>query len=548
MLTFSQSWSCLSAVAEPASFASLIKILLFAVPTLLWLFLAPKMNKDALSVRSHKRTFWCGLYLLGGFAGVLAMLLIPSIFIGLPIFILLIGGIAMGYLSHRNSLVDEKYRVGIGAFGSLFSKSKKSAVPVLDNKVKIYEYTGGPVLITEENTSDLAYVEGYNTAQDFLFNIALFRAGEVLLAANDKATKIRFMIDGVAKDQPAIEPTAAKHMIKFIKKIAGIDSAQKQTKGKISIDLANSPMEMQITAIENPKGAQLKIRVMNELIQTKLDASGMQPDQMQKLNAMLNEPGIVIVSGPAGIGRTSTAYSLTGKQDAFMRLLVTLEKQPEAELDNITQNAYESDDKLLEMLTSTIRRDPDFIYIDKCPDTETAKVLCDFAREKTVILDLPADDTFAALAKWIKLVGNIADAVAPLNAITNQMLIRKLCGACKESYTPAPAMLQKLRLKPEQATSFMRPIKTKPRDKENNVIPCQACKDIEYQGRIGVFEILEVNDKVKTFIQANKDIAKIRTAMRSAGMKTLQQNALLRVIDGTTSVEELIRISQKSAK
>ena len=542
--------SCISMLAEidHASFGSLIQLVIMIICTLGWLFFTPAINNDAIELSSPKRVMYNTVYLFAGFIALLAWIFIPIFWIGLPVFILFVAGAGYAYVAHRNTLVDPEYRVGISGIGKLFSIKKAPKGPELDTKIRLYSHDGRPFIVTDDKTSDSKFVKGYNAAQAMLFQAVLYRAAEIMVAANQNGAHLRFIIDGVLKDQSpgTIEETNA--MMQFIKQVAcDTDKPEPQNKGKISVDLANSPIEMEVLFAFSPKGNQIKIRVLDELIQTDLTNSGMEEPMQNKLHDILEQPGIVIVTGAKKTGVTSTGYSLIRKQDAFMRLLTTVEKSPEADLDNINQYAYETDDNLEQILTQTIRRDPDLILIDNCPNKKVAQTLCEFAREKTVVLEIPAADTFNALVKWIKLVGSLADAVAPVRAVTNQILIRKLCEACKESYTADPRMLQKLRLTPEQAAGFMRPRKEKPRDKDNKIIPCEICQDVEYAGRTGVFEMLEMTDALRQTISAGANLAQLKKAAKQEGMKSVQQNAINKITSGVTSVQEIIRISQQKA-
>ena len=542
--------SCISVLAkiDHASFGSLIQLVIMIICALGWLFFTPAINNDAIELSSPKRVMYNAIYLFAGFVALFTWIFIPIFWIGLPIFLLIVAGAGYAYVAHRNTLVEPEDRVGISGFTKLFSLKREPKAPELNTKVRLYSHDGRPFIVTDDNASDRTFIKGYNAAQDLLFQVVLFRASEVMIATSQSGAHLRFIIDGVVKDQPSgtIEETNA--LMKFLQEVAcDAEKPEQKNKGKITVDLANSPIDMDLQFAFSPKGNQVKMRIMSELIQTDLTSSGMEESTRYKLCQMLQEPGIVIVTGASKTGVTSTAYSLIRKQDAFMRLLTTVEKSPEADLDNINQYAYETDDNLEQTLIQTIRRDPDLILLDNCPNKKIADTLCDFAREKTVILELPAPDTFNALAKWLKLVGSLADAVAPVRAVTNQILIRKLCEACKENYTADPRMLQKLRLTPEQAKGIMRPRKEKPRDKDNKIIPCEVCNDIEYAGRTGVFEVLEITDGLRQVVTAGANLAQLKKAARQEGMKSIQQNAIRKIVSGVTSVQEIIRITQQKA-
>ncbi|MCK4626080.1 MAG: type II/IV secretion system protein, partial [Phycisphaerae bacterium] len=172
-------------------------------------------------------------------------------------------------------------------------------------------------------------------------------------------------------------------------------------------------------------------------------------------------------------------------------------------------------------------------------------LICEAAVEKSVLLGSAAPSALAALAKWVKIVGNADKALTPLKVVTCQMLLRKLCPNCKEAYGPPRDMLAKLNLPAEKINKFYRP-PTKPLvDEKGNPFICPTCRGTGYYGRIGAFELLEVTDEIRELVTQNAPLSRIKAACRKNKMLYLQEQALRKVIAGVTSIEEVIRVSKK---
>jgi len=150
------------------------------------------------------------------------------------------------------------------------------------------------------------------------------------------------------------------------------------------------------------------------------------------------------------------------------------------------------------------------------------------------------------LAKWLKVCGDPAAAVKNLRAVLCQMLIRRLCQACREEYRPDPKLLVKANLKVRPNSRFFRPPTTKPVDEKGRLIVCPACQNTRYVGRTGVFEMLELTDDVRQLVVENASLAQIKAACRKNGMLYMQEQALRKVVSGVTSIKEVIRTTQKA--
>jgi len=248
---------------------------------------------------------------------------------------------------------------------------------------------------------------------------------------------------------------------------------------------------------------------------SRLDEIGLMPDQLQQLTSFRDlKQGLFIVSGPKKSGATSTFYALLRNHDAFLNSINTLEKQPSAELPNITQVSFSPSDsgtstygkKLEEM----IRMGPDIVGVANCEDPETAKQASLGAKDgKIIYVQIEADSVIQALAKWLKLVGEKFN----INAEKTKALYR----AGKVIY-----------------------------DKHGKPSDCEDCQGIGYVGRTGVFETIIMNDELRKVVRHAKSLPEIGNHFRRAKMLYIQEQALRKVIAGITAINEMIRVTSSS--
>jgi type II secretory ATPase GspE/PulE/Tfp pilus assembly ATPase PilB-like protein len=270
-------------------------------------------------------------------------------------------------------------------------------------------------------------------------------------------------------------------------------------------------------------------------------------ERIEELN-VASGGGLMIVSSPPGNGATSTLYSLLRRHDAFMKQLESLEIRPAVDLENVTQHRYKGKADLPGELAKALRRDPDILMIDECETPEAAgmivQAVTDPAGAKKVLLGSVASSSFQALAKWVQVLGDLRQAgVKVLTAVTCQVLLRKLCPNCKEEYTPSQERLAKLNLTGKKIDKFYRPPKEPLTDEKGRPMTCPTCRGTGYFGRTAAFELLEVTDAVRELAgAASPSLDQIKTACRKNKMLYLQEQALRKVIEGLTSIEEVVRV------
>jgi len=529
--------------------AKMIVMLLLAVP---WLAACPWVRKDVQRVRGPVLS-WAGAVLAAGGIGLLLWLLIPVYFVGLLLYVVLAGGALGAYVAYRNGRVPDKQKVFTASHLQRLSRKQKAKAAPVNQLLKLYDSHNKLIAPPDAERASAAEIATFNAAQRLIHDMIWRRASRADLSPTSHGMRLRYEIDGVLVDRPAPEPSAGEAIIQFLKANADMDveDRRRPQEGMVSADLPEGGQRMDITLITagTTGGQRVQFRLLQESFKTDIESLGMAPDVLVKVE-QFNKPkgGILLISGPPRNGVSSTLYSLLRRHDAFTRQLVALEKETLIDLENITQGAYRDSAKLPGALASVLRRDPDVVMLDRCPDPKTASLVCDSADSKTFLIGAAASDSFQALARWVKNVEDPVAAMKHLKLVLCQVLLRQLCPTCRQAYRPDPGLLKKANLAGQQVENFYRPPARPEIDDKGRPIVCPTCQNSRYVGRTAAFEMLVVDDEMRQLVAEEASLSQIRAAARKKGMLYLQEQALRKVMQGATSVQEVIRVTQKDKK
>ncbi len=529
---------------EYGGYISIVKFLVFLVLFFLWLPLVSWVHEDAKAVGA-KEALWTAVVFGAGAVAAIVWLLMPLFPIGMLFFIIAVIATSMSYVMHRNAKVPHFDRV----------LTPEHIKGLFENRQKKMDALSGLIFITPNN-NEIPVPEpktpeffGYKTAFDVFSDAMWRRASDIMFAPTPQEYNVAYYIDGAALKQPSIPRDQMEYFIRFVKNLANLDPDEKRKpqKGKFRIHKQKENYDWEITTAGSTAGEQIGLKHMTEQAITRLADINLTPDQYEQMNKIRDaKQGLIIVSGPRRTGVTSTFYSLLRNHDAFLSSISTLERRPSLNLPNITQNTFTLSDTgtstYAKKLKQVVRMEPDVVGVADCSDTETAQVAAAAAKDgKLIYLTLEADNVIKALGKWVKLVANKPLAVEPLLGISNQRLLRKLCNECKQAYEPNKELLRKFNIPPDKAKVLYRAGKVV-YDKRGKPSTCENCQGTGFFGRMCVFEIIILNGQLRNLIMQAKSLSEISTEFRRAKMLYLQEQALRKVVDGTTSVNEMVRI------
>jgi len=526
-------------------YISPVKLVIFIIGFMAWLPLLGWVYQDAQQVRTNVKR-WTTIIFCAGSIGQLLWLLIPMFAVGLPLYIILLGVSSLLYVMHRNSLVDEFQKLlTVQHIKSLFvneqkilDKIEKGLVFVTANKNKVPP----PAPKTPE-------FFGYKTAQEF-FDDAIWRRAEFVLItpAPDQQYAVNYIIDGVTEKQNPRTREEVEYFVRYLKNLADleVEEHRKPQTGRFTVQKDGKSFGWEVTTAGTSAGEQIRLRYTADYSFRKIDELGLMPDQLEQLKSVAKGPrGVFLVTGTKKSGVTTTFYSLIRNIDPFLNNINLLEKNPECEVPNVTQVAFALSDtgtttyakKFYQML----RTGPDIVGVEQGNDKEIANLACSLVKDnKATYMTYEAVSTIDAFVKWLSLVGDKALAINSLVGISNQRLTRKLCEQCRVPYEPNKDLLRKHNIPSDNITAFYRPGETA-YNKRGKPILCTNCQGTGFHGRTAIFEVIILDPQTKQLLLQAKTVNDIATIFRRAKMLYLQEQAIRKVAQGVTSINEAIR-------
>jgi type II secretory ATPase GspE/PulE/Tfp pilus assembly ATPase PilB-like protein len=548
MPTFALS-ELLAQVPESTMYVHPVKLGAAAVCMILWMLYAQWVDKDTVAVNTY-RMLWNLVSVASGIPALALLLLLPNFWAALAAFAVIQIAVGTIYVVHRNGLVQEDFRVcTLGHFRRMMQEGlggKKKQPAEVRERVRLSGSDHRPVPVPDEEVER----EQYRLVQDLMFDVLWRRASVVEIAPAGQASRIAYLIDGVLTERDPVGRPEGDSMVYYLKRIAGlsVDERRKPQNGRIMAAVGENRFEVAVRTNGSTAGEKLQLRVIGPEKGFKVRDLGFSEKQMEAVQAFMQaDKGLVLFSAPRASGLTTTLYSLARSHDAFLLNIQMLEYTRELEIENITQKLHEpADDRTFAAdLQRIVRSDPNVVVLPEIREKQAAVVASQAAAEKQkVYAGLPAGDVWDALKKWLALVGDARLVARGLLAFCHQRLVRVLCTACKTPYKPDPAMLRKLNLPGDKV--LYRPPEPQ-YDKHGNLILCQACQGTGYVGRSGVFHLIPVDDGLRKVVAAGGSINDVQAYCLKQGVPGLQQQALLKVFDGVTSIDEVVRVTRSAA-
>jgi type II secretory ATPase GspE/PulE/Tfp pilus assembly ATPase PilB-like protein len=533
------------AVAEGGGYLNVWKALPVLVILFLWARMLTWVDKDAEAAYLPREAI-NGSFIGGAVLAFALFFILPNFWIclGVLIFVFIAEGVT--YLIIRNSkvgLADLKQSLS----DSFKSKKKKGDHEAVAGEVALIGKNGN---VVTPPTADQPEAVGYLALQQLLADPLIRGAERIDMAPAEGAAQVRYQVDGVPYNAPNIDLVGSQEGVAFLKRLAGLDlnERRKPQKGKMKAAVGGTRHELELQTAGSAAGEFLKVIVDPKKRHTlRLEELGLSDDQLKKMQALIAEPGgLVIVSAPRGQGLTSAIYGILRAHDAFLTHIHTVERAPEVDLEGITQNpiaANATPEDEAKQVSWVLSQEPDAVAVPLVESAASAQDLVRYAQSgRRAYVGLRAGSTFQALDQWRKLVGDDAAAVRDLRMVISGRVMRRLCNACKVAYTPDPDTVRKLNLDPAKVSKLYMPRKEPMRDPKGNPVPCTFCLELRYKGRFGVFEILDVDDDVKQIVSTGGSVNQLKAIFRKQRSRFLQEQALMQVTEGETSVQEISRV------
>lgn len=378
----------------------------------------------------------------------------------------------------------------------------------------------------------------------FILSAAIHaKSSDVHLEPQKDGCRIRFRIDGVLHIVGILKKDRYDYVLSQVELASGmklnVDEAQE---GRLEIDLKNKVVNVRVETMPTLYGDDIALRLFNtEAATLDLKDLGLSDYNRAIVEDLLARPqGMVLVVGPTGAGKTTTIYAILNRLNEPGLKIITLEDPIEYALPGIAQSQISEGSSFSERLKAVLREDPDIVMVGEIRDAETAGVALHAALTGHLMVStFHANNAAAALGLLKEITDNNSLLSAGINLIIAQRLVRKLCDKCKK---PTTATTEEYEFTSQVYEAIPEQQRAGKEIAFYEAVGCDACNGLGYQGRIGIFELLPLSVELQKLISRDEiTIAEIHDAAQKSGMLTMEQDGILKVIDGITSIEEVMR-------
>jgi type II secretory ATPase GspE/PulE/Tfp pilus assembly ATPase PilB-like protein len=373
-------------------------------------------------------------------------------------------------------------------------------------------------------------------------------ASDIHFEPEEKTIRLRYRLDGVLNDVVNFSPDGYGQLLSRIKLMSGlkINIHESPQDGRFTIREKDNDIEVRVSILPGSYGEDIVMRILDPLtIKQKLEDLGMRPDTLEIIRKLLDKTtGAILTTGPTGSGKTTTLYAFIKHINNPDIKIITIEDPVEYHIEGIAQTQVEPDAgyTFASGLRSIVRQDPDVILVGEIRDVETAEIAMQAALTGHLVFStLHTNDAAGAIPRLIDF-GVKPITIAPaINAVMAQRLVRRPCPKCGK----------KQKIKPEDFEIIKKAFAKNGNERLKNfneksevVYPdkCAACNSTGYSGRVGVYELFEIDPELEKLIQRSPAISDVREMAVAKGMITLLQDGLLKAIEGKTTIEEVMRV------
>ena len=362
---------------------------------------------------------------------------------------------------------------------------------------------------------------------------------DIHIEPKDKELKIRFRIDGILFESLNMPKNMHAPVISRLKIMANLDIAERRLPqdGRIRAVVHSRKVDLRVSTIPTASGEKCVLRILDDRsINVALEDLGFSEDALVIWKRQIDQPhGILLVTGPTGSGKTTTLYSSLRCMDGNKLNISTVEDPIEYHLSSATQ--VQVFDKIgmsfAAALRSLLRQDPDVVMIGEIRDGETANIAVQAALTGHLVLStLHTNDAPASITRLINIGVEPYLISSAVNAILAQRLVRKICQNCKEEFIPSGEMAEFLTLQGFRS------------EKMWHGKGCDRCRKTGYAGRLGIYEMLVMDDTLRDMVTRNMDVTQLRKVCRERGLRTLREDGFDKVRQGQTTVDEVLRVTE----
>ncbi len=370
------------------------------------------------------------------------------------------------------------------------------------------------------------------------------RASDIHIEPFEDTFRIRYRVDGVLLDQESPPKRLQRAVISRVKIMAKMNIAERRLPqdGRIRLQILGKDLDLRVSTIPTLHGESVVMRILDRSsLLLSLGDMGMPEDVRVQFQRLIRKPhGMILVTGPTGSGKTTTLYTALSEINSTDKKIITIEDPVEYQLQGVNQIHVKSKIGLTfaSGLRSIVRQDPDIIMVGEIRDAETADIAIHSALTGHLVFStLHTNDAPGAITRLLDMGIENYLVSSVLVAVLAQRLVRVICSECREPYRLDVAAVRKMGIKGE-VDGALQMFRGK---------GCVACNFTGYHGRSGIYEFLVINEEIQRLILEKADSNMIRQRAIAFGMKTLWEDGWMKVEQGVTTLEDLLRVTKEEA-
>ncbi len=367
-------------------------------------------------------------------------------------------------------------------------------------------------------------------------------ASDIHVEPAEKKIKVRFRIDGVLFEMMNPPAAMSSAIVSRLKIMANLDISERRIPqdGRIRCTVGGRKLDLRLSTLPAGYGEKIVMRILDtRSIQVDLEDLGFDPGSLETWKNQVKAPhGIVLVTGPTGSGKTTTLYASLRQLDRNKLNISTVEDPVEYHIEGITQT--QTHEKIgmtfSKALRALLRQDPDVIMVGEIRDHETAHIAVQAALTGHLVLStLHTNDAPSSITRLVNIGLEPFLVGAAINGVLAQRLVRRLCKNCAQQEAPSEEMAEFLEIQGMDAQQIWVPK------------GCDKCRSTGYAGRVGLYEMLTIDDQLRDIIARNPNVAEFRRLCLERGMSSLRQDGMKKVADGMTTVQEILRVTEAAS-
>ncbi len=364
------------------------------------------------------------------------------------------------------------------------------------------------------------------------------KASDIHIETYENQVIVRYRIDGVLQQVLKIKRTVAPLVISRVKVMAKLDIAEKRIPqdGRISLKIGSNSIDVRVSTLPSNHGERIVLRILDKQA-TQLDLAhlGMPENILKSTRKLISQPhGIILVTGPTGSGKTTSLYAMLTELNEISRNILTIEDPIEYDLPGIgqTQVNIKAGMSFAKGLRAILRQDPDVVMIGEIRDLETAEIAVQASLTGHLVLStLHTNTAIGAISRLHDMGVESFLLSSSLIGLIAQRLVRRLCDHCKK---PHEVTSDEKKLMGISSQNKLNPI--------YEAAGCDKCNHLGYQGRIGIYEIIPINEEIRTLIHRNESNRAYESVLRP-NIPSIRSNGFERVFAGITSIAEILRVT-----